>query len=103
MFRFQAPVWKWSGEGPTSWFFITLPFDITDEIDEIATEAKRGFGSVRVKASIGNTTWATSLFPSKEQKSFILPVKAAVRKAEALVDGTVANVRVQLVDFPADG
>ncbi|MGB8860340.1 MAG: DUF1905 domain-containing protein [Ilumatobacteraceae bacterium] len=98
-FEFEASVWMWNGGGATSWHFITLPFDVTDEIDEICTESKRGFGSVRVKATIGTTTWTTSVFPSKEQQSFILPVKAPVRKAERLADGVSCRVRVALVDF----
>jgi hypothetical protein len=52
-----------------------------------------------VKVTVGRTTWTTSIFPSKEQKSFILPVKAAVRKAEGLADGTTASVHLELVDF----
>ena len=35
-FEFEAPVWKWSGGGAASWHFITLPFAVTDEIDELA-------------------------------------------------------------------
>ena len=94
-FEFEAPVWKWSG-GATSWHFITLPFDVTDEIDELCSESKRGFGSVRVRATIGSTSFTTSVFPSNEQKSFVLPVKAAVRKAEGLVEGDQVTVTVSL-------
>lgn len=100
MFEFAAPLWLWSGGSGTSWHFVTLPFEITDEIDELCSESKRGFGSVRVTATIGRTSFTTSIFPSIEQKSFILPVKAQVRKAEALVDGDTARVRLRLVDIP---
>lgn len=98
-FEFEAPVWKWSGGGATSWHFITLPFDVTDEIDELCSESKRGFGSVRVKATIGGTSFTTSVFPSNEQKSFILPVKATVRKAEGLADGTKCGVHLAILDL----
>ena len=99
-FEFEAPVWKWNGGGPTSWHFITLPFDVTDEIDDLTSNATRGFGSARVKVTIGCTTWTTSVFPSKEHKAFILPVKAPVRKAESLSEGSSARVHLELVDFP---
>ena len=98
-YEFTAPVWKWSGGGATSWHFITLPFDVTDEIDDLTSNATRGFGSVRVKVTVGRSTWSTSIFPSKEQKSFILPVKAAVRKSESLSDGSSARVHLELVDL----
>ena len=46
----------------------------------------RGFGSLKVTATIGETSWRTSVFPSRET-GWMLPVKAAVRKAEALSEG----------------
>ena len=98
-FEFEAPLWIWNGGSGTSWHFLTLPFDVTDEIDDLTTGKQGGFGSVRVKATIGRTSFTTSVFPSKEQKSFILPVKAQVRKAEALAAGTPCTVTVELIDF----
>jgi len=98
-FEFAAPLWIWNGDTGTSWHFVTVPFDVTDEIDELCSETKKGFGSVRVKATIGRTVFTTSIFPSKEQESFILPVKAAVRKAEHLADGTACTVTLQLLDI----
>ena len=97
---FDAVVWQWQGDGPATWRFVTLPFDLTDEIDDLTTGRQGGFGSVKVEVTIGNTTWTTSVFPSKEQRSFILPVKAPVRKAEGLSDGDTARVTLRLVDFP---
>ncbi|MEQ1701147.1 MAG: DUF1905 domain-containing protein [Ilumatobacteraceae bacterium] len=97
-FEFSATVWQWQGDGPATWRFVTLPFDVTDEIDDLTSHATRGFGSVRVTVTVGATTWTTSVFPSKEHKSFILPVKAQVRKAEGLTDGSVARVHLELVD-----
>ena len=46
----------------------------------------RGFGSLRVTATMGQTAWQTSVFPSREN-GWMLPVKAAVRKAEGLDEG----------------
>ncbi len=98
-FEFDAVVWQWQGDGPSTWRFVTLPFDLTDEIDDLTTGRQGGFGSVKVEVTIGRTTWLTSVFPSKEQKSFILPVKAAVRKAEGLADGDTATITLRLVSL----
>lgn len=46
----------------------------------------RGFGSLKVTATIGDSTWRTSVFPSREE-GWMLPVKAAVRKAEGIGEG----------------
>jgi hypothetical protein len=92
-FEFTAQVWKWhSGE----WRFVTLPFDVTDEIDD-ATPTKQGFGSVRVEVTIGATTWQTSVFPDTKAKSFVLPVKKPVRTAEGIADGDQVRVRLRVV------
>jgi hypothetical protein len=90
---FSAPMWRWKGDG--LWHFITLPFDVADDLDE-ASPVKAGFGSVPVTATIGQTTWTTSVFPSKDEKSFILPVKKDVRSREGLNDGDVVSVRLSV-------
>ena len=52
---------------------------------------------MRVEVTCGGTTWLTSLFPSKEQAAYILPMKAAVRRAEGLAAGGPATVRITAV------
>lgn len=92
--HFTVELWKWQGNA--AWHFVTLPFAVTDEIDELTHGRTNGFGSVRVKATVGRTTWVTSVFPDKGRESFILPVKAAVRKAEGLAAGSPVTVHLQL-------
>lgn len=94
-YRFVAPLWRWKGD--SAWHFVTLPFDQSDEIDERTTATQGGFGSVKVRVRVGSTTWTTSLFPSSEQKSYILPMKAAVRKAESIREGDAVAVTLELV------
>lgn len=93
MFEFEAELWEHEGEAP--WVFVTVPQDISDEIEDLAPKGS-GFGSVRVIVKIGDSEWSTSLFPSKELQSYVLPVKRPVRAAEAIEIGEVANISVQL-------
>jgi hypothetical protein len=97
-FEFSAPLWKWEGG---NWFFITLPAEMSADIKTFASEARVGFGSVRVSATIGGTEFQTSLFPSKAQNEgqggYLLPVKASVRKAEALQAGMLCEVKLEIV------
>lgn len=94
-FTFDAPLWLWKPD--TSWHFMTVPEEPSATILAFAPEAKRGFGSVRVRVQIGKTLWQTSLFPSKEIGGYLLPVKKAVRTAEKLTVGTVATVGLELL------
>jgi hypothetical protein len=63
---------------------------------------KRGFGSVRVVVTIGETTWNTSIFPDTANESFALPIKKQVRVREGIDEGDVVEVHLELVDAPAD-
>jgi len=85
-----GPVLRWSGDA--AWYFLALPVDLADEIR--ARTEHVGFGSVRVTATIGSTSWSTSVFPDKQTRSYVLPVKAAVRRAEAIDDGDVVTARL---------
>lgn len=95
--RFSAPLWVYPGEA--GWRFVTVAPEVADDIE--ATAEPGGFGSVRVRVTVGNTTWETSLFPSKAEESYVLPVKAPVRKAEGLNDGDLLDVRLTVIPRPA--
>ena len=95
-YEFTADLWRYTGQA--AWYFVTLPHDIADDIDEITADTRRGFGSVRVEVTVGVTTWKTSVFPDTKSESFVLPVKKAVRVAEGLDDGSPVAVRFALLD-----
>lgn len=92
--RFRARLWRHSGDA--GWHFVTLPHDLADEIDEITSPTRRGFGSVRVSVTAGTTSWSTSLFPDTKLQSYVLPVKRSVRVAEALEAGAMITVELRL-------
>ena len=94
-FEFSAQPWEWSGPG-ARWVFVTVPEPIADEVDATMTGPDRGFGAVKVRITIGGTTWTTSMFPSREHASYILPLKAVVRRAESVAPGRRAWVRIEL-------
>jgi len=58
---------------------------------------RRGWGSVRVKATIGKTSWNTSIFPDRKSDSFVLPVKADVRTKEEIGDGDTVGLRLDVM------
>lgn len=97
--EFDAELWVWDARRADSWTFVSLPADVSEEIREVADGPRRGFGSVRVQVTIGGSTWKTSIFPDKASGSYVLPVKRAVRKAEALDEGDTASVTVELIDL----
>jgi hypothetical protein len=93
-FTFAAELWRHSGPAP--WHFLTLPEDVADEICDVA--APRPFGTVRAEVTVGSTTWSTSLFADRKLGSYVLPVKAEVRKAADLAAGDTVSCRIRLVE-----
>ena len=76
-FTFKAKVWKYTGKA--AWHFITLPAPVAASIRFLQAGAP-GFGMVKVRARIGSSEWKTSVFPDSNSGSYLLPVKADVRK-----------------------
>ena len=61
-YEFQAELWRQSSTG--AWHFVTLPNDISDEIDAFTVSTLRGFGSVRVRVTVKSTTWKPKHYSS---------------------------------------
>ena len=97
-----ATLWRWQGKAKDgtpssmSWFFLTIDGPVAEAIRAASPGRTAAWGSVYVSATIGATTWRTSLFPSKEVSGYILPVKAAVRKAERIVEGDTVGVTLAI-------
>lgn len=94
MIALVAPLWLSTGSDG-SWHFITVPEEQSDEIHAAAFAGPRGFGSVRVTATIGEVSWQTSVFPQKSG-GYILPVKADVRRRAGLAAGDVVALELDL-------
>ncbi len=95
----RGAVWLWQGSDGApakgSWFFLTIDGETAQAIRANAVNAA-AWGSVYVEATIGATTWRTSLFPSKAAGGWLLPLKAAVRKAEKIVEGSAVEAVLAL-------
>ncbi|WP_250035242.1 DUF1905 domain-containing protein [Paractinoplanes maris] len=94
---FESELWLWAARKTESWTFVSLPVEASDEIRDRTEGLRRGFGSVRVKASVGASHWRTSIFPGGDGV-YVLPIKRAIRTAQGLEVGDVATVSVELID-----
>lgn len=97
MIGFTASLWLWSGDGG-SWHFVTVPEEPSAEIrlEAAAAGPRRGFGSVRVEARIGDVAWRTSIFPQKAG-TWLLPVKADVRRRAGIAAGDAVSLSLELI------
>ena len=85
-------LWYW--RGPSPFHFVTVPDEPSLAIRAISTAVTYGWGVIPVQVRIGDTTFETSLFPKDGR--YLVPVKDAVRRAEALSLGDIVTVRLAI-------
>lgn len=78
------------------WHFVTLPKKRSAEIKTRFGGRAHGWGSLPVIATIGETSWETSIFPDKKSDAYVLPLKAAVRKKENLEAGDTIAMTLEI-------
>ena len=84
-FTMTSKVWFYSGRA--GWYFLTLAKEPSSAIRKTFEPLTRAWGSLPVKATIGKTSWETSIFPDKKAGAYLLPLKAAVRRQEKISEG----------------
>ncbi|QYJ07726.1 DUF1905 domain-containing protein [Qipengyuania flava] len=98
---FTGPISRWQGEKAT-YHMLTIGGEVAEEISmherlrRLEFGGRRGFGSVKVMARIGETEWKTSVFPSKTGEWWLL-VGKKVLKAEDLAAGDDASLTLDLI------
>jgi hypothetical protein len=88
--EFSGPIWFWRGPAPHH--FVTVPDEEAAAIEEVSAAVTYGWGCIPVSGEIGETPFTTSLFP--KDGGYIVPVKAAVRRAEGVAEGDTVKVRL---------
>ena len=94
-FSFTGEVWLWQAE-KAAWHLVTLPVEMSEDIKAFTKHLARGFHSVKVEAKIGETSWKTTIFPSKERGAYLLPIKKSVRTAEEIGAGSMVSVDLRI-------
>jgi hypothetical protein len=104
-FTFRANVWLYPGTS-AAWHFISLPKKEAEQVKKFQEgKERRGWGAVGVRATIlrpgsgqvGKTTWETSMFPDKKSGTYILPLKASVRKKEGIVAKDIISIELTML------
>lgn len=91
----RQKVWIYPGDAP--WHFVNVGKGISKEIKELFGEWSGGFGSLPVKVIVGKTTWKTSIFPDKKSGSYLLPLKASVRKKENIIADKTLSYSIEIL------
>lgn len=89
---FDGELFSW--RGPSPHHFIAVPDEESGALQAASPSVTYGWGVIPVSATIGGTTFTTSLFPKDGR--YLVPVKVAVRSAEGLELGDTVTVRLSV-------
>jgi Domain of unknown function (DUF1905) len=94
VYKLRSKVWVYPGMA--AWRFIGVPKKQGLEIKKKFGAYAKGWGSLPVFVTIGNTSWNTSIFPDKQSSSYILPLKTKIRKAEGIDDDSIVSFLLKI-------
>jgi hypothetical protein len=94
---FTAKLLIYNGISP--WYFVNVPKEHYDTIKNSSSKKpRRGFGAVKIKATIGETSWETSVFPDSRSKTYLMPIKKDIRHKENLYEHEIIAVHITLLE-----
>ena len=72
---------------PGGWYYVPVPLELSKPLEYLANN----YGFIAINATVGNSSWPTSLLPKGDKTHFIaLPAK--VREREKLVLGAEIEI-----------
>lgn len=93
-FEFTATLWQHIGQG--GWHFVSLPKTLAKEIRAHLQWQEEGWGRMKTLATINHLEWETAIWFDTKLDTYLLPIKANIRKKANLVMGDEINVRLYL-------
>jgi len=81
-YPFSAKIWRYAG--PAGWYFVSLPTDLSLEIRQHLGWQEEGWGRLKAAAKIGRSEWKTAIWFDTKLNTYVLPIKADIRKKEKL-------------------
>lgn len=93
-FTVPGKVWRYPHPNipESGWYFVYVPEKLSQQIRDTARNRKKtSHHFVRIKATVGKTSWTTSLFPTKDGP-YLIAIKADVRKKEDVDEGDTIRV-----------
>ena len=89
-YDFTAELWLSPGKG--AWWFVSVPTQMSEEIRSTMQHLEGGWGRLHVSAQVGATTWRTAIWFDTKRGTYLLPIKAHVRKQQGLENGQYVYV-----------
>jgi hypothetical protein len=85
-YAFCAKVWQ--HPAPGGWYFVSLPAETSAEIRNHLKNHEEGWGRMKATAKIRNSQWETAIWFDTKLNTYLLPIKAEIRRKENLKETT---------------
>jgi len=93
-YKIRSKVWLYPGM--SGWHFVGLPKKESGQIKKIFGVKTKGWGSIPVSVMLGKSKWNTSIFPDKRSGTYLLPLKAKVRKDERVFANDIITIVITI-------
>lgn len=90
--QYQFSAKPWQHQGPGGWYFVSLPVKLSKEIRTVFKMDEEGWGRLKAIAKIGSAEWQTAIWFDSKKKTYLLPLKADIRKKEQLVVDKLVSI-----------
>src|SRR3546814_11326364 len=97
-----APLVRWQGDRGTYHLLVITggtaeAIAMHERLRRIEYGARRGFGSVKVMARIGDSEWKSSVFPQRKRSEWLLLVSSKMMRAEDIAAGAAVTIPLKLL------
>ncbi len=93
-YQFVGELWKY--DGPGGWHFVNLPSKLSTEIRKNHPGAEEGWGRLKSSVIVGKTSWDTAIWFDRKLGTYLLPIKASIRKTEGLLIGQEIPIQISI-------
>ena len=92
-YEFSARAYQYaSPEEMCGWTFVSIPQELSAEIRKNFKSLEEGWGRMKVTAKLRGSEWQTAIWFDTKQNTYLLPLKAKVRKQEKVVLGEYVKI-----------
>ncbi|MDF1697821.1 MAG: DUF1905 domain-containing protein [Saprospiraceae bacterium] len=82
--KYEYSTKMWKDALPGGWHFVSLPKTLSKEIRDNFQWQEEGWGRMKTFAQIGEIVWETAIWFDTKANTYILPIKAEIRKKTKL-------------------
>tara|TARA_B100000508_G_scaffold138385_1_gene134369 strand:- start:54467 stop:54766 length:300 start_codon:yes stop_codon:yes gene_type:complete len=92
IYTFTADIWLYGENG--RWHFVSVPADQAKEIRQFNKDLEEGWGRLKATAIANDHEWKTAIWFDKKKNTYLLPIKADIRKRFSLKEGDQIKVSI---------